>query len=279
MRVPDVPAMPSPLPPRPAWEKEHLDADGLPSLPPPDFPAHHDEEEQVESVRRVPRRQVSPGALKLVGGLVAVAALLAAFGAVRAMNARQERAAEEAREHEQHLAAMASETAKVAAVPSMPAPPPVAPAPAPAPPESASAVAEPEPAPAASPPVAAQSAPAEPQQQAAAPVPHEGAAAAPAPAHPAGPSREMPLDVGPGVAGASLISQANRAMAKGDVNQALELARQAVASNPANADTWLTLGAAYQAAGNPSAARDAYRSCIKQAHSASVSDCRVLAGR
>jgi hypothetical protein len=39
------------------------------------------------------------------------------------------------------------------------------------------------------------------------------------------------------------------------------------------------LGAAYQASGNASAARDAYRRCVVQAHTVNVSDCRVLAGQ
>jgi cytochrome c-type biogenesis protein CcmH/NrfG len=58
----------------------------------------------------------------------------------------------------------------------------------------------------------------------------------------------------------------------------MELARQAVTQNPRDPDGWLTLGAASQASGNSSAARDAYRSCIAQARGANVNECRVLAG-
>jgi Tfp pilus assembly protein PilF len=82
----------------------------------------------------------------------------------------------------------------------------------------------------------------------------------------------------PAPGGGSPLSQASRALSKGDTTRAVELARQAVASNPSNADAWLTLGAAYQASGNGSAARDAYRSCVAQAHTANVNECRVLAG-
>jgi cytochrome c-type biogenesis protein CcmH/NrfG len=57
----------------------------------------------------------------------------------------------------------------------------------------------------------------------------------------------------------------------------VSLARQAVAANPADADAWLTLGVAYQASGNGPAAKDAYRSCIAQAKTANVSECRLLA--
>ena len=36
--------------------------------------------------------------------------------------------------------------------------------------------------------------------------------------------------------------------------------------------------AAYAASGNPSAAREAYRSCVARAHTPNVSECRVFAG-
>jgi cytochrome c-type biogenesis protein CcmH/NrfG len=51
-----------------------------------------------------------------------------------------------------------------------------------------------------------------------------------------------------------------------------------VSGNPSNADAWLTLGAALQASGNGGAARDAYKSCVAQAHTANVNECRMLAG-
>jgi tetratricopeptide (TPR) repeat protein len=215
-----------------------------------------------------------------VGVLLAVAALLIVFGGLRAMRQRQDRLAEEAREHDLNVAALAAASAKAAAMAAVPPPPPVVPA---AVASTAEAVASSEPEPTAAP-SASESAPAASAVQAGQSAPAEPTmpAAGFGPAHPAGgPTRiatEAPLDVGPS-AGGGLLAQASRAMSKGDVQRALDLARQAVASNPANADTWLTLGAAYQAAGNPSAARDAYKSCVKQAHSATISDCRVLAGR
>jgi Tfp pilus assembly protein PilF len=89
----------------------------------------------------------------------------------------------------------------------------------------------------------------------------------------------MALDLGPAVPGSSLVAQASRALSRGDVALAQDLGRQAVAANPANADAWLTLGAAYQAGGNPNAAHVAYRSCIAQARTANVSECRVLGAR
>jgi Flp pilus assembly protein TadD len=91
------------------------------------------------------------------------------------------------------------------------------------------------------------------------------------------PVREIPIDVGPATGGP--LSQASRALAAGNTAKAVSLAQQAVASNPGDADAWLTLGAAYQASGNGAAARDAYKSCVAQAHSAAVSHCRVMAGQ
>jgi Flp pilus assembly protein TadD len=97
-----------------------------------------------------------------------------------------------------------------------------------------------------------------------------------APAAPAAVGTEAPLE-GNQAAGGSLIAQASRAMRRGDRQLAVDLARQAVAQSPTNADAWLTLGAAYQASGNGGAAKDAYRSCTKQAHSGNLNDCYVLA--
>jgi Flp pilus assembly protein TadD len=67
-------------------------------------------------------------------------------------------------------------------------------------------------------------------------------------------------------------------MRDGNLVRAVDLARQAVNASPGNADAWLTLGAAYQATGDAASAREAYRRCVEKAHTANVSDCRVLAG-
>lgn len=71
--------------------------------------------------------------------------------------------------------------------------------------------------------------------------------------------------------------QANRALANGATGRAMDLARQAVSANPGDANAWLILGAASQASGNLSAAREAYQSCIEKAHGPNVNDCRALA--
>ena len=91
------------------------------------------------------------------------------------------------------------------------------------------------------------------------------------------PVGEAPLDVKE-PRGNSLISQASRALSSGATARAVELARKATTANPADANAWLTLGAAYTAMGNASAARDAYRNCVAQARTASVSECRVMFG-
>jgi DNA-binding response OmpR family regulator len=75
----------------------------------------------------------------------------------------------------------------------------------------------------------------------------------------------------------SLVAQASQALASGATARAVEIARQATAANPADANAWLTLGAAYAASGNPSAAREAYRSCAAQARTPNVSECRMMA--
>jgi CheY-like chemotaxis protein/Flp pilus assembly protein TadD len=238
---------------RPAW----LDEDGLPSLPPPDFPADEDAPESEGRPAGIPRR--NPPARGLVVVLVAIAAVVALTGGLRAMHARQERLAEEERDRASAGTRTVATSVQTAAT--LPTPPPVASAP-------------PHPTPT---PTEATAAGPEPQATAAAGVAEAPAATLQAPG-PARPAQETPLDTGPLKAGSSLVAQASRAMTRGDVPLALDLAHQAVAANPSNADTWLTLGAAYQAAGNPNGARDAYRRCIAQAHGANVSECRVLAG-
>jgi len=96
-----------------------------------------------------------------------------------------------------------------------------------------------------------------------------------------GPGRavaEPPLGA-PAESTESLVGQAQRALAVGATARALTLARQAVREAPQDADAWLTLGAAFQAAGDTASAREAYRDCVGQAHTVNVSDCRVLGGR
>jgi DNA-binding response OmpR family regulator len=93
----------------------------------------------------------------------------------------------------------------------------------------------------------------------------------------AAPRGEAPLEPSPAATRGSLVSQASQALASGAIARAVELARQATVANPADANAWLTLGAAYAASGNPAAAREAYRSCVAQARSANASECRTMA--
>jgi Flp pilus assembly protein TadD len=75
-----------------------------------------------------------------------------------------------------------------------------------------------------------------------------------------------------------LTRQAQKALERGQRGKAIELARRATQENPGDANAWLTLGAAYDAAGSPGAAKAAYKSCVATAHGANVSECRALAG-
>jgi hypothetical protein len=99
-----------------------------------------------------------------------------------------------------------------------------------------------------------------------------------APAH-AAPPQEAPVAVPDRApeSGGSVLAQASRALRDGSLVRAVDLARQAVNLSPGNADAWLTLGAAYQATGNPAAAHEAYRTCVEKARTANVGECRVLA--
>lgn len=98
------------------------------------------------------------------------------------------------------------------------------------------------------------------------------------PAPPSGPASDQAANPPPSEAIESLVSEAQRALSVGATDRAMALARQAVRQAPQDADAWLTLGAAYQAIGDSVGAREAYRSCVAQAHTANVSDCRVLGG-
>jgi Flp pilus assembly protein TadD len=76
--------------------------------------------------------------------------------------------------------------------------------------------------------------------------------------------------------GGGSIRDAQRALETGDTTRAIELARQAATADPGNAETWLTLGAAYEAGGRPALARGAYRSCVARGHGERVDECRAL---
>jgi DNA-binding response OmpR family regulator len=231
------------------------------------------EEDHVAGVPRTISRQ----AKMLVGAVVALAAILVVVGGLRALRARQERQIDEA-----NARAAAALHPPGAAQPTASAPatqPTTVSAPVVAVPSATESAAQPDTAPADS----TTPAPFGSVFAAAAslPGPGDGTPAPVVSAGPVGPiapGAEAPLDMGP-TTGGSLIFQASRAMQKGDSAKAISLARQAVAQNPSNADAWLTLGAAFQSSGNPSAARDAYRSCVKQAHFANVTECYALAGK
>jgi len=266
--------------------------------PPPTVPTRSVAVKEDADDYRVPGlpRKVSPQAKRIVVIVVALAVILGVVGALQALRARQDR------QIEAMNARATAKSAKTADVPAPSATPTETASAAPVPAASAPS----EPAPSASA-VPAETAAAAAPTASAAPTPAETAtatAAAPVPtaapvatavavpavtrapafpavtaaAAPAAVAREAPVDTGLVPGGGSALSQASRALAKGDTVRAVTLARQAVSGNPSNADAWLTLGAALQASGNGGAARDAYKSCVTQAHTANVNECRMLAG-
>jgi Flp pilus assembly protein TadD len=77
----------------------------------------------------------------------------------------------------------------------------------------------------------------------------------------------------------ALIQQAQRALERGNAAGAIDLGRRATDKDPKNAEAWLTLGAAYDTAGNHAKARTTYQTCIDKADGPRVSECRALLGQ
>jgi DNA-binding response OmpR family regulator len=301
-------AQPAP-PPRPPPAASATTPAKAPTTLPPTNPvlATHEEPDD-HHVAGLPRR-VSPQAKRIVFVAVALAAILGVVGGLQALRARQDREIEalNARTAAANtgtgaplaaaptsLQASATEVTSASAAASTAIGPAASASAAAADSISAAASAAPATpvaaaAPSATAPVASVAPAAPAPTLVVAPTPATAAvqpaatqaatAPAPAPTAPAAAAHETPVDTGPVAGGGSPLAQASRALAKGDTVRAVALARQAVASNPSNADAWLTLGAALQASGNGAAARDAYRSCVAQAHSANVNECRMLSGQ
>ncbi len=252
--------------------------------PPPDLPedAYEEEFESDDMATDPPRRaapraevgegrvpgvprQVSRGAKTTVAAALGVAVVIVVAGGLRAMQVRQERLADEARARPMESAATE------ATAPTWPVVTPTATATATAtvmPMTTITGIETTISAPALSP--TDTGGPKDPI------VP-----TTPAPFSPVtvirGPAvQETPIEGRQDPGGSSLVTQANHALARGAKARALGLANQAVASNPADADAWLILGAALQASGNAGAARDAYRSCVARAQTPNVSECRLL---
>lgn len=73
-----------------------------------------------------------------------------------------------------------------------------------------------------------------------------------------------------------LVKQAQRALDRGKIAVAIDLASRATEADPSSTDGWLTLGAAYDMQGNHGKARAAYRSCIDKGKGGSRSECRAM---
>lgn len=74
------------------------------------------------------------------------------------------------------------------------------------------------------------------------------------------------------------VKEAQRLLEQRAPGKAAEVALRATRQQPGNAEAWLTLGAAYEVLGSKAAAREAYRSCARQAFGPAVAECRALAG-
>ncbi len=79
--------------------------------------------------------------------------------------------------------------------------------------------------------------------------------------------------------GGSLVARAQRALDRGQTAAAISFAHQATAANPSDAEAWLTLGGAYDMAGNKAAAKNAYQSCVAHGSGSRVSECKALLGQ
>lgn len=89
--------------------------------------------------------------------------------------------------------------------------------------------------------------------------------------------RRDPVPVGS--AGAEgMTGRAQKMLELGAAGRAIDMAAQATRADPGNAEAWLTLGAAYQAAGYPKRAQEAYQSCIQRAQGPRVAECKALTG-
>jgi DNA-binding response OmpR family regulator len=94
------------------------------------------------------------------------------------------------------------------------------------------------------------------------------------------PAPRQPVAVEPqaGASGASLTQQAQRLLERGSAGRAAEVARKATTADPQSAEAWLTLGAAYDAAGSRAQAHLAYKNCVDSGRGPRVSECRALLG-
>ena len=79
--------------------------------------------------------------------------------------------------------------------------------------------------------------------------------------------------------GSGLVQLAQRMLERGNATRATELAKRASAADPGSPEAWLTLGAAYDAAGSRSQARAAYRSCVQNGRGPRVAECSALLGQ
>jgi hypothetical protein len=100
----------------------------------------------------------------------------------------------------------------------------------------------------------------------------------PAPQVDPAPRAQVAAEPQAGASGASLTQQAQRLLERGSAGRAAEVARKATTADPQSAEAWLTLGAAYDAAGSRAQAHLAYKNCVDSGRGPRVSECRALLG-
>jgi tetratricopeptide (TPR) repeat protein len=114
-----------------------------------------------------------------------------------------------------------------------------------------------------------------------APAPDPAPAADPPPAASAAPAPESPPETTPApaadpVAAREAKQEAQHAIDRGRVPEAIEAAERSVDLDPTDAEAWLILGAAYQSAGRYTKARHAFSSCKQEATRGPRSECAAL---
>ena len=226
--------------------------ESVPAPPPPEPPILVEPAPRRVAIESAAVRARRRYLMRYVAGAVSVASIIGLAAVVRMTTARVASAAASPRHGSAIAASLAAETAS-------PNDDPIAPADPPAP--SANADPSPDPAGAAAAP-AGSAEPANPGPD------------TPAPQDPAGAPTAVP-DVSPRAA-AEAKRDAQRALDRGRLADAIEAGEESVALDPTDADAWLLLGAAYQQKGRFPDARRCFSTCVDQARRGALWECRAL---
>jgi tetratricopeptide (TPR) repeat protein len=77
-------------------------------------------------------------------------------------------------------------------------------------------------------------------------------------------------------AAASAKTEAQRALNRGKLDEAIQAGERSVSLDPTDAQAWLILGAAYQEKGNHKDARRCYKSCLSEGKRGDKSECLAM---